>query len=102
MTDRDTGYYAILTKYLGPTNYRGSRIKATTCSGSLTTGWNHALNPSENHLAAARALADRLAWDGQLVGGTLPDDTGHCYVRVFLKDLPVTLNDVDEVLATFP
>jgi len=48
---------AIVTKFLGPTNTRGSRVKATLPSGrSIIIDWDHALNSSENHLrAAARA-----------------------------------------------
>lgn len=61
---------AILTKFLGPTNTRGSRIKASAHSYvrnapvSLTLGWDHRLNPSLNHLEAAQALAAREGWAG--------------------------------------
>lgn len=51
---------AILTKYLGPTNHRGSRVKATLPSGkSLTLGWDCALNSEENHELAAKAIASK-------------------------------------------
>lgn len=47
----------ILTKYLGPTNTRGSRVKATTGSGaSITIPWDHELDADQNHAAAAMAL----------------------------------------------
>jgi len=51
----------IKTRFLGPTNYRGSRIVATHkwCDGDtkrVTIGWDYALNAQDNHLAAAQAL----------------------------------------------
>ncbi len=51
----------IITRYLGPTNTRGSRISATHKRDSETTwraviAWDHALNPAANHQAAAMAL----------------------------------------------
>jgi hypothetical protein len=61
---------AITTKFLGPTNVRGSRIKATAQAGSLTLHWNHALNPDGNHTAAAKALAAKYRWHGTWIGGT--------------------------------
>lgn len=48
---------AIVTKFIGPTNTRGSRVKATLPSGkSVTIDWDHALDSTDNHnRAAARA-----------------------------------------------
>lgn len=43
---------AVETKYLGPTNTRGSRIKATALSGrgkSVIVPYDHALSTTENH-----------------------------------------------------
>lgn len=61
---------AILTKYLGPTNYRGARIKAYTESGiTETVYWDHAKTIEENHTAAAEALAEKMTWAGEWVGG---------------------------------
>jgi len=77
---------AIVTKFFGPTNSRGSRVKAKCQAGSVTLGWDHALNPDGNHDAAAQALASKLGWTsdayGQLVGGGLPDGRGNAYVFV--------------------
>jgi len=70
---------AITTKYLGATDHRGSRIKATSGSGhSLTLSWDHALNSDENHIAAARALAAKLKWSGKWSGGGTRD--GYAFV----------------------
>ena len=55
---------AITTRYLVPTNHRGSRIVAKCDAGRLVVSWDHALNTTENHAAAARALAGELGWDG--------------------------------------
>jgi hypothetical protein len=51
----------IVTRYLGPTNTRGSRVVATHRRDSETTyrktlDWDHALDGAENHRAAAEAL----------------------------------------------
>jgi hypothetical protein len=51
----------ITTHYMGPTNTRGSRVKATAGSGrSITVAWDHELNETENHAAAAARLAHKL------------------------------------------
>ena len=52
--------HAIVTKYLGPTNTRGARVKATCDAGSVTVAWDYALNEEDNHNAAARALILKL------------------------------------------
>ena len=73
---------AITTKYIGPTNYRGSRIKAVAEGGnSITLSYDDALNSDQNHLAAAVALRDKMNWkdSGKLLGG----GTEKGYVFVF-------------------
>ena len=54
---------AITTKFLGPTNTRGSRIKATCWLTSVTVAWDHALNVEENHREAIEALVCKLNSD---------------------------------------
>jgi hypothetical protein len=71
---------AITTKYLGPTNSRGSRVKATASAGSVTLSWDHALDSDENHRAAALALAAKFGWDGEWIGGGL--EHGYAFVNV--------------------
>ena len=76
---------AITTKYIGPTNYRGSRVKATCQAGSLTLGWDDALGVEPNHDRAAIALVRKLGWDQdcygkQMTRGALPDGRGNVYV----------------------
>ena len=80
-------FQAIVTKYLGPSNVRGARVKATADAGSVILSWDHALNADENHAKAAYALRDRFGWNGdyygELVGGGLPRNNAHDYVWVF-------------------
>lgn len=78
---------AIVTKYLGPTNLRASRVKATAQAGSITVYWDDALNESANHAAVARALAVKLGWTGGFVGGGMPQGLGYCFVST-LTDGP--------------
>lgn len=48
----------VATKYLGPTDSRGSRVKATNVNTrkSVTIAWDHALDSEANHIAAAWKL----------------------------------------------
>lgn len=71
---------AIVTKYFGPTNTRGSRIKASASAGSKTVPYDHALNINDNHAAAAKAFAEKLEWEGKWFGGGMPDESGNVYV----------------------
>jgi hypothetical protein len=78
---------AIMTKFLEPTNFRGSRVKAIADAGSLTVSWDYSLDFESNHRAAAEALRDKLGWTtefyGDLVGGALPGNhTGYAFVFV--------------------
>lgn len=75
---------AIVTKYIGPTDTKGSRIKATCSSGSLTIPYPHELSGDDVHRKAAETLVAKMGWMGyenMLVGG-MPD--GGC---VFVADL---------------
>lgn len=78
---------AITTRYLPPTDHRGSRIKAQCDAGSLVVPWDYSLNPDDNHDAACAALVKRLGWDdyGTWIGGTLPHTSHRCYVCVLSK-----------------
>lgn len=78
----------IRTKFIGPTNSRGSRVKAATLDknpstgrpDSLTVDWNHSINAHENHRRAAMALAKRNGWGGFWAHGDALD--GAVWVRV--------------------
>lgn len=71
---------AIVTKFFGPTNARGSRIKAKASAGSVTVSYNHSLSPSANHKAAALALAAKMDWKGEWFSGGMPSEDGDVFV----------------------
>lgn len=78
---------AILTKYLGPTNYRGSRIKAMASSRGpyVVLPWDYGLDQTGNHDAAAAELAAQLDWLGNWQGGDMDADS-RVYVRSVIFD----------------
>ena len=74
---------AIVTKYSGPTNHRGARIKATAQAGATYLSWDYALDTSANHRAAAVALANKFKWldhSDLSEGGSLPAGKGECFI----------------------
>lgn len=62
---------AILTRYLGPTNTRGARIKATCAAGSITISYPYDLSGQAVHRKAAEALVSKLGWVDTYYGGLL-------------------------------
>ena len=73
---------AITTKYVGPTDTKGARIKATTSESgdSVTVNYDHARNTDENHLFAANKLKEKLMWRGRMYQGSTK--TGYVFVIV--------------------
>lgn len=77
---------AIVTKYLGPTDHRGARIKARCDAATITIPWDDSLDVGDNHQRAATKLAHKLGWlddmYGRMVRGSLPDAIcgGYCFV----------------------
>ena len=60
---------AITTKYIGPTDYCGSRLKASWSGGNcVTILYNSSLTEEENHFRAAKTLLRALSWGGKLTG----------------------------------
>lgn len=87
---------SIVTKYLGPTNSRGARVAAQVSDygsdmelysrslgkpGRLVVWWDHSLNVEDNHRAVALALAKRLEWSGEWIGGDAPGSAGYVFIR---------------------
>ena len=74
---------AILTKYLGPTDHKGARIRARCDAGSITISYPHELSGYDVHAAAAMALVRKLEWQdyGSWVVGGLPDQAGFVFVN---------------------
>jgi hypothetical protein len=75
---------AIITKYLGATDTKGSRIKATCDAGSISIPYPHELSGEEVHVKAAMALVRKLGWDKDAYGdwacGGLPNQAGYVFV----------------------
>jgi hypothetical protein len=71
---------AIATKFIGPTNHRGARVKAYCQAGEFTMPWDYALGVEDNHRKAATFLLDRLGWDGNYHGGAMWHITGYVFI----------------------
>ena len=71
---------AIITKWIGPTNTKGSRVKASCEKGSVTLNWTYDLDVKGNHHRAAMALADKLGMVGNWTAGELKD--GYAFVAL--------------------
>lgn len=67
---------AIICKYFGPSNVKGSRIKAQCAAGSITIDYPYGLSGQAVYRKAAEALVAKLGWNapnyGGLLGGQLP------------------------------
>lgn len=73
---------AIETRYLGPTNTKGGRVKATAWAGSVTVPYDHALDVQDNHRAAQLALRHKLGWQGKFAQGGNVKGDGYVFVNV--------------------
>lgn len=72
---------AIFTTYLGPTDTKGSRIIARIAGSGkrFIISWDYALNPGDNHDAAAIEACKRMGWSGKLRGASISGG-GYVYV----------------------
>lgn len=61
---------AIQTKFLGPTNTRAPRVKASCEAGSITINWDHMLDTDKNHERAIIALIIALGWNDRYIWST--------------------------------
>lgn len=71
----------IRTRYIGPTDKRVSRVRATADAGSVTLSWDSSLDTIDNHYKAALALLAKFGWQSSVVGGGLRND-GYYWVRI--------------------
>ncbi len=63
---------AIQTRYVGPTDTRGSRIIADDNEGNRAiVSYPHELSSLAAHAAAVRALCERMGWTGTYIPGPL-------------------------------
>lgn len=66
----DSHKKAIVTKFHGPTNFKGARISASDDDGNrVSVDYDDALNSGPNHAKAANALCEKMEWEGTLVQG---------------------------------
>lgn len=72
---------AIVTKYYGPTNTRGSYIMAKAWAGKIKVSYDSEKSVYENHAEAAEAFATRYEWSGEWAGGAMPDGQGYVFVN---------------------
>lgn len=76
----------IRTKYLGPTDTRGARIKAWSGETSVTIPYPYELNTEDAHVEAASKLADILhGFDEERIEYAVArstQDDGYCFYRV--------------------
>lgn len=77
---------AITTKYFGPTDKRGARVKAEVNGYTATVPYDYALSDLDMHYAAVKALVEKhkLDWDIKTMtwGYTSRDRSGQ-YVFCF-------------------
>jgi hypothetical protein len=65
---------SIITKFISPSNHRGSRIAARSTTGIRKIyPYNNKLKPEANHASAALSLVKFLDWEGELIGGDIAD-----------------------------
>lgn len=77
---------AIRSKYHGPTNYRGSIVRASANGRSAQVPWAAEWDSEDNHRRAVVILCAKLGWDAdRFFGGNL--ESGEwVWVPVFTAD----------------
>ena len=70
---------AIITKYHGATNTRGSRISASDEDGNrVSIPYPHELSGEAVHRKAAEALCEKMKWSKDFLGGGMKN--GYAFV----------------------
>lgn len=75
----------ITVKYLGPTNTKGTRIKASCEGGSVTVSRDYSAEVEQDYMRAAKALKDKMGWSGDMVGGHTRDGMVFVFVTESYK-----------------
>jgi len=84
-------WQGITTKYLGPTEHKPSRVSAKSRFHHIIISWDDALDPYENHLAAAKALSYKMAVgrpavvggpEWEFVGAESPEGSGYIFIML--------------------
>lgn len=77
---------AIQTRYVGPTDTRGSRVVASCEGKRATVPYDSGLEPEQNHRAAVIALCDKAGWDHMRFFGGCLRGGRYAWVPVFPYD----------------
>jgi hypothetical protein len=81
---------AILTKFHGATDTRGSRIAASDEDGNrITIPYPYELSGEDVHQKAAQALCTKMGWNGRLTGASLKN--GYVFVFTETSDAVIRL-----------
>jgi hypothetical protein len=78
---------AIPTRYYGPTNFKGSCIRAKCEATSIRMSYDHSVNIEENHKKACTLLMQKMGWHRSMVGGVF---NGDWYWVFFSKVAPIS------------
>jgi len=78
----------IVTRFLGPTNHRPARVAVSDnyhgdLKRQIYVFWDHALNPAQNHAAAARAWLAKFNPDAQLAMPGIDCGAGYAWTWGF-------------------
>ena len=75
---------AIQTRFYGPTNHKGARIKAECAAGSVFVSYEYGLSTDKAHWEAAKALIVKMGWEkyeGKWICGGSIDGKGYVFVN---------------------
>lgn len=78
-------HQAIFTKFVGPTNHRGARIKVSCDAKTITVPWNYEKDVDFNHIDARNALVEQLGWSGKWEMGSAPAKSKVGFVHVCVR-----------------
>lgn len=93
---------SILTKYIAPSNTRGSRIKAVQSGWSdkrecvsVTIPYPYECNQDQAHARAAQLLAEKLNWHGRYVAASLGAWSDYAYCFAFDDETAFIVSDME-------
>lgn len=73
----------IESHFIGPTNYRGARVKARSATESIVLPWDDGLGVTDNHCRAIDALARKLGWTRGQAAAVIAPTRGGGYVAIY-------------------
>lgn len=79
---------AVITKYIGPTDKRGSRVSVKSWMGSKLVPWDNSIGSEENHALAVGVHLMELNKKREgddlefriVSGGGMPDSSGYAFI----------------------